>query len=207
MKKICFKMLQIFIKTILAIYCKIVYRYKVIGLENIPKEGNIIFCGNHSTYLDPVLIIITSSRDMRFMAKEDLRKMPLYRFLGFVFNVIYVKRDSKDIGPLKDALKTLKSKECNCIGMFPEGTRNGLEKNGGELKDGAAYLALKTGAKILPIGIVGNAKPFKKNVIYYGKPIEVAEYQTKDKEQEKINKEKLTLVLKEEIIKLTNEAI
>lgn len=204
MKKICFKILQVVIKTILAIYCKIVYRYKVIGLENIPKEGNIIFCGNHSTYLDPVLIIITSSRDMRFMAKEDLRKSPLYRFLGFVFNVIYVKRDSKDIGPLKDALKTLKSKECNCIGMFPEGTRNGLEKNGGELKDGAAYLALKTGAQILPIGIIGNAKPFKKNVIYYGKPIDVSEYQTKDKEQEKINKEKLTLVLKEEIIKLTN---
>lgn len=207
MKKIGFKILQVLIKTILAIYCKIVYRYKVLGLENIPKDGSIIFCGNHSTYLDPVLIIITSSRDMRFMAKEDLRKMPLYRFLGFVFNVIYVKRNSKDIGPLKEALKTLKSKECNCIGMFPEGTRNGLEKNNGELKDGAAYLALKTGAKILPIGITGNAKPFKKNVICFGKPIDVSEYQTKDKEQEKINKEKLTLVLKEEIIKLTNESI
>ena len=207
MKKIIFKILQVFIKTVLGIYCKIVYRYKVIGLENIPKEGSIIFCGNHRTYLDPVLIIINSSRDMRFMAKEELKKSPLYRFLGVIFNVIYVKRDSKDITPLKEALKTLKGKECNCIGMFPEGTRNGLEKNDGELKDGAAYLALKTGAKILPIGIIGNAKPFKKNVIYFGKPIDVKEYQTKDKEQEKINKEKLTLILKEEIIKLTNETV
>ena len=42
------------------------------------------FCGNHRTYLDPPLIVVTAGRDMRFMAKEELRKNPLFAFLGFL---------------------------------------------------------------------------------------------------------------------------
>lgn len=205
MENILKKIIKEIAFAIVKLYCKIVYRYRIIGKENIPKEGSVVFCGNHRSYLDPVLIILTSGRCMRFMAKEELKKNPLFRLLCYAFDVIYVKRDAKDIGPLKEALKTLKNGDC--IGIFPEGTRNGLEKNNGELKDGAAYLALKTGAKMLPIGIVGKAKPFHRNTIYYGKPIDVTEYQTKDKDLEKDNKEKVTQILKEEIIKLTKQAI
>ena len=186
-------------------YSTIVYRVKTVGRENIPKDGSLIFCGNHRSYLDPVIIVLKSKRKrLRFMGKEELKKNPLFRFVFFLFDVIYVKRDSKDIGPLKEALRTLK--EGDCIGIFPEGTRNGLEKNNGQMKDGAAYLALKTGAKLVPIGIVGDVKPFHKNTFYYGKPIDVSEYQTKDKEKEKENIEKVTEILKEEILKLTSSS-
>ncbi len=159
------------VTTAIFIYCKIVYRAKIIGKKNIPKEGALIFCGNHRTYLDPPLIVVTASRKMRFIAKEELKSNLLFRFLVFAYDGIYVKRDSKDIGPLKEALKTLKDGEC--IGIFPEGTRNGMEKNeGGKLKNGAAYMSLKTGAKIIPIGIKGIPKPFHQVTITYGEPMD-----------------------------------
>ncbi len=166
------------------------------------KNGPLIFCGNHRTYLDPPLIVVTAGRDMRFFAKEELRKNPLFAFLGFLFRGIYVKRDSKDIGPLKDGLKELKAG--GCVGLFPEGTRNGMEKNeGGKLKNGAAYMAIKTGAKIVPIGIVGPAKPFSKNAIIYGKPIDLAEHNLLEKGSE----EKASELLKAEIVKLSETKI
>lgn len=180
------------------LYSKIVYRYQVIGKENIPKEGAVLFCGNHKSYFDGPLIIISSPRLMRFMAKQELKKNLLFRYLCYAYNAIYVKRDSKDIGPLKEALKELKNG--GCIGIFPEGTRNGMDKNEGKLRNGAAYMSLKTGAKIVPIGINGEAKPFHKVTITYGKPLDFSKLlegkNVKDVEVE------ATEMLKNEIVKL-----
>lgn len=184
---------------VLNIVLRTVYRMKVIGVKNIPKKGALIFCGNHKSYMDPPAIAVTTGRKMGFMAKEELKKNPLFAFLGWAFECIFVKRDSKDIAPLKQALTKLKSGEC--LGIFPEGTRNGMEKNNGELKNGAAYLALKTGAAIVPVGIIGEGKAFGKNAIVYGEPIDMAKFkgQKIDKELE----EKLSNEMKEAIIKLT----
>lgn len=196
-----FKTINRFIVTnAIRLYCKIVYRYKVIGKENIPKEGALLFCGNHRSNLDPPMMVISCPRKMRFIAKEELKKNLLFRYLCYVYEAIYVKRDSKDIGPLKEALKDLKNNKC--IGIFPEGTRNGMMKNNGEMKNGATYMSLKTGAKIIPIGLKGEPKPFHKITITFGKPLDFSEMlKEKDiKEVEKIATEKL----KDEIIKLSN---
>ena len=195
---------RIFIRTVIFVYCKIVYRIKIYGKENVPKEGALVFCGNHRTYLDPPLIVVTAGRHMRFMAKEELRKNPLFAFLGVLFEGIYVKRDEKDISALKEALKTLKNG--GCIGIFPEGTRNGLEKNDGKIKNGAAYMALKTNAKIIPIGIIGPSKPFTRNAIIYGKPIDLSEYIT-GKKVEKETEDKVSEIIKDEILKLSKTKI
>ena len=199
MEKILKKISRGIVIVALNIVFRTVYRMKVIGTENIPKGGALIFCGNHKSYLDPPAISVTNRRKMSFLAKEELKGNILYAFLGWAFDNIWVKRDSKDIGPLKQSLATLKSG--GCLGIFPEGTRNGMEKNNGELKNGAAYLALKTGAKIVPVGVIGEAKPFTKNALIYGKPIDLSKYkgQKIDKELE----EKVSNELKNEIIKLT----
>ena len=199
MEKILKKISRGIVIVALNIVFRTVYRMKVIGTENIPKGGALIFCGNHKSYLDPPAISVTNRRKMSFLAKEELKGNILYAFLGWAFDNIWVKRDSKDIGPLKRSLATLKSG--GCLGIFPEGTRNGMEKNNGELKNGAAYLALKTGAKIVPVGVIGEAKPFTKNALIYGKPIDLSKYkgQKIDKELE----EKVSNELKNEIIKLT----
>ena len=162
------------------IYCKIVYRFEVIGKENIPKEGPAIICGNHRSFLDPPLIEITTGRYTRFLAKEELTKNKFLAFLGYVFDAILVKRDSKEVKALKESLQTLKNGDC--LALFPEGTRNGLAK-GEKVKDGAAFFAVRSGAPVVPCGIKGGEKGNRKVTITYGKPLDFSEYKgNKDKE-------------------------
>ncbi|HIU51320.1 MAG TPA: 1-acyl-sn-glycerol-3-phosphate acyltransferase [Candidatus Merdicola faecigallinarum] len=200
MKTFFKKILRVIVRSAIYAYCKVVYRLKVTGKENILKEGPVIYCGNHRTYLDPPLIVITARRHVRFLAKEELKKNPLFAFLGVVFEGIYVKRDNKDISALKTTLKALKNGEC--VALFPEGTRNGLEK-GEDVKEGAAFFALKTGAKVQPVGIYGGEKPFKKVYVNYGKPMDYSEYASKNPDKETL--EKVSKDIMDNIIKLTKE--
>ena len=194
MKDFFRNILKAIVKGAIYAYCKIVYRMKIIGKENIPKEGPLIICGNHRSFLDPPLIEVTCGRDARFLAKEELTKSKFLAFLGFVFDVILVRRDSKEVKALKDSLQTLK--DGKCLALFPEGTRNGLAK-GEKVKDGAAFFAVRTGVKVLPVGISGGERPLKKVYIKYGKPLDFSEYKnSKDKETlDKITEEIMSSIL------------
>lgn len=180
MKKFFKGIVKFIVRGAIYIWCKIYYRAEIKGLENIPKEGAVIFAGNHRSYLDPPLIVATAKRDMRFIAKEELRDNKFLRFLMWTFNAITVKRNDKDVGPLKESLKTLK--DGSCIALFPEGTRNGLEK-GAKAKDGVAFFAVRSGAKVVPCGIKGGEKGNRKVTITYGKPLDYSDLKgNKDKE-------------------------
>ena len=196
MKKAFKEVIKWIVRGAIYIWCKIYYRVEIIGLENIPKEGPLIFCGNHRSYLDPPLLVATAKRDMKFLAKEELYKNKFLAFLGWVFEAIPVKRDEKDISAIKTSLKDLK--EGKCIALFPEGTRNGLEK-GEKVKDGVAFFAVRSGAKVLPCGIKGGTKENRKVTITYGKPLDYSKYKgSKDKEI----LEKITNEVMENIINL-----
>lgn len=198
MIKIEKNIIKLFINGVLRIYCKIMYRIKINGIENIPKEGATILCGNHVSLLDAVLVNCFTPRKVRFLAKEELNKF-YFRPLIKLYKVIMVKRDSKDLSAVKESLKVLKAKECLVI--FPEGTRKGLEKNNGQMKNGATYLAMKTDAKIIPVGLKGTMKLFSKITISFGEPIEYSEY-TKQKITKELE-DKTTEELKNAIIQLT----
>ena len=133
-------------------------------------------------------MVCTAKRDMKFLAKEELYKNKFLAFLGWVFGAIPVKRDEKDVSAIKKSLKDLKTGKC--IALFPEGTRNGLEK-GEKVKDGVAFFAVRSGAKVVPCGIKGGTKGNHKLVIEYGKPLDYTQYKgSKDKEVlENITKE------------------
>jgi len=199
-KKLLRKVARVIVRGAIFIYCKIVYRLKVVGLENIPKNGAVIFCGNHRNFLDAPLVEITCKRDdARFLAKEELTKNFFLKLLGNVFDVILVKRNDKDLGPMKESLKTLK--QGKSIALFPEGTRNGLKK-GIKPKTGAAYFALNSDAVLIPVGIKGGEKLFQKATITYGKPINIDEYKDKEKRKEKETAEIVTTKIMDNIIKL-----
>ena len=72
------------VRTALRIYFILVHRVKVLGTENIPKDKNepLIYCGNHRTYADPPLMLVTAKRHVRFLGKEELRKNPFFAFLS-----------------------------------------------------------------------------------------------------------------------------
>ena len=173
------EVVKFIVRGALYIWFKVVYHLKINGLENVPEEGPIIFCGNHRSYIDPPLIVATAKRDMKFLAKEELYENKFLAFLGWAFEAIPVKRDEKDISAIKTSLKDLK--EGKCIALFPEGTRNGLEK-GEKVKDGVAFFALRSGAKVVPCGIKGGTKELKKLTISYGKPLDYSNLKgSKDK--------------------------
>lgn len=194
MDKFLKKIAKWIVRSALYLYFKVVYRAKIIGKNNIPKNEPLILCANHKSFIEPPLIVATSGVDARFLAKEELTKNRFLAFLGVVFDAIYVKRDEKDIVALKTALKTLKQN--GSVALFPEGTRNGLER-GEKVKDGAAFFTLRTGAKVIPIGISGGEKPFKQVIIKYGEPIDFKEYDAKN------DTEKVTEEIMNKIIELT----
>ena len=198
MKEAVKKVIRIIVKNAILLYCKIVHRVKIEGRENIQKEGALIFCGNHRSFLDAPLIEVTAKREVHFLSKEELYKNPFLAFLGWSFDAIKVKRDAKDINAVKSSLKYLKKGKC--IALFPEGTRNGLAK-GEKVKDGAAFFALRTGAKIVPIGISGGTGHFSKVTIKYGKALDYSNY--KKAEDEKKALEDITEDIMKHIIELS----
>lgn len=197
MKNIFKGIIKWVVRGMIYIWFKIYNRLEIIGLENIPKDEPLIFVGNHRTYIDPPLIVVTAKRDMRFLAKEELYNNKFLAFLGWAFEAIPVKRNEKDVSAIKESLKSLKNGMS--IALFPEGTRNGLAK-GEKAKDGVAFFAVRSGAKVIPCGIKGGIKGNRKLTITYGKPLDFTQYKgSKDKEV----LDKITDEIMKNIIELT----
>lgn len=167
------KGLRAVIKAIFWFASKLIYRVKIEGKENVPKDGAYILCGNHIHGLDAPVLIINMKRKINFIAKEEIFKSKFLWWLAEVFGIIPVKRGASDISSLKKSLQVIKKGEI--LGMFPEGTRNGLAKKV-ELKNGVAFLALKTNTKIIPIGIQGSFKPFSRLIYKIGEPMDFSQY-------------------------------
>lgn len=194
--------MRIFIKGILHFIVLIVYRVKKVGEKNVPEKDACIIAPNHVHALDSATIVLTAKRQIRFMAKEELYKNPILKWLAKVFGIFPVKRGGNDIEAIKTSLRILKNNEV--LGIFPEGTRNGMAKHE-KAKSGAIMLAIKSGAPIIPVGIQGSFKPFTKVKINYGKPIYYKKYDNEKLDKDLLNK--LTQELMEEIVRLTNEKI
>lgn len=167
-----------FFKVIYSTLLKIIYRPKIIGKENIPKEGSLIFAGNHKHAVDPTVIMSSTSRIVHFLAKEEVCK----GLHGKVFDklgVIRVHRGKANIGAVTEAEEILNNG--GTIGIFPEGTRNRTNKELLKFKSGAVRMARDTNSLILPFAIKGEYKLFRKGLILeLGKPIDVTGMKIED---------------------------
>ena len=181
------------VKFVLSSLYRIAYRIKING--QVPEEGAYILCCNHINYLDAAALVLFNKRKLNFVAKEDLFTHGILMWLGHLFDVIPIKRDMQDIEAMKRCLKVLKNGEL--LGIFPEGTRKGMEKNL-KAKNGAAYMAIKSKAKVIPVGIHGSFKPFTKVYVNYGQPLDLSGY-TKE------NLDEVTKLIMDNIIMLTKK--
>lgn len=170
------------------------YRIKVIGKENFPKEGGVLLCTNHIDALDPPVVGITCPRTVHFMAKEELFEMPLLKSILPRVNAFPVKRGMSDRQAMRKGLSVLK--EGKVVGLFPEGTRS----KDGQLKKGlagAGFFALRGNATVMPCAIIGPYKPFRRLKVVYGKPIDMTPYR-----EQKMPVEEVTAIIMDEIRKL-----
>ena len=194
--------LRIIIKFLFKIGAIIMYRPKIVGKENLPKETAAIICPNHVHALDSAVIIAMNKRKINVLAKEELFKNKFLCFIADLFGIYPVKRDNKSMESIKISLKLLKTNELLMI--FPEGTRNGMAK-GVKPKDGAVKLAIKANVPIIPVGIKGNFKLFRKVKVNIGKPLYYSEYKKEINNKELLDE--LTENLMEEIVKLRDDNI
>lgn len=177
-------MIRIFVKWCVKIFTLILFRVETHGQENIEKGKPYIMCANHTSNWDPPILYTATKREMYMMAKEELFVNKFIYWFAGKTNIFPVKRGKQDIESIKKSLKILK--ENKILAIFPEGTRNGIKKNG-KIQNGPAYLAVRSGVEVIPVRIEGDFKPFRKVKLYYGKPIDFSQYYSKKPEKETLD--------------------
>lgn len=165
-------------KIIYSVLLKILFRPTVYGIENIPKEGSLIFAGNHKHALDPIVVMSNTTRVVHYMAKEELFK-GLHGIIFEKIGLIKIHRNKSNPLAVIEAENILK--QSGTIGVFPEGTRNRTENELLKFKHGTVVIAKKTNTKILPFAIKGKYKLFRKGVIIeFGQPIDVSKMELEE---------------------------
>lgn len=170
-----------FAKGLLYILFKIVYRFEVIGIDNIPDQGRAILCANHISVLDPIILGISIKRPISFMAKKELFNNKIFSKILKMLNAFPVDREGSDLTAIRKSIKVLKEEKI--LGIFPEGTR--VHKIDLEsAKPGVALIAHKGKSPIIPVLIDANYKLFSKVRIYIGNPIFIDDYNKKLKTED-----------------------
>lgn len=170
-----------FITNILKAIVSAIFKIEIKGTENIPDTGSCVVCINHISLFDPLVIYKSVERPIIFIGKQELFKIPVIGWFLKSINVIPVKRGSGDIGAVKAALKTLK--DGGVLGIFPTGTREKKNPNA-DVKGGAAMIALKAGAPVIPINIKATYRIFSKVYITVGRPVDLSEFEGRKLSQE-----------------------
>lgn len=152
---------------------KLVYRLKVEGLENVPKDNEYIVCPNHLSTLDPPLVCAVLPRRVSFMAKKELFEIKFLRWWLDWLGAFAVNRESLGPSTIKTVMNIKKSEWV--FGIFPQGTRGEPGTISGVTK-GFAGLAKITKCAVLPVGIIGTNEvkrlPFSGQIVVkIGKPI------------------------------------
>ena len=132
--------------------------WEVRGREHIPPHGGLIVASNHISFWDPPLVGTAVMRELHFLAKEELFRVPVLGPLIRSFNSIPIRRGVADLSGLTKAMEVLRAGRA--LLMFPEGTR----ARDGELKaarPGVGMLAVATDARIVPAYISGSNEPGK----------------------------------------------
>ncbi len=165
-------------------------RLTVEGLEHVPKTGPAILAPNHLSVHDSTVLIGVLPRMVRFIGKAEYVEDWTTRFGFLAMGNIPVDRSNPDSGEAALDAATAVLEAGDLFGIFPEGTRSrdGLLHKG---RTGAARLALRTGAPIIPVGLVGTDKmqsaddPItvmrlgKKVTVRFGEPISAERYQVR----------------------------
>lgn len=149
----------------------IVFRFKIVGQENIPT-GAALICANHSSNFDAMIVSLCCGikTHVHYMAKSELFRIPIVGGILHAIGSFPVDRDTKDLKAIKTSMKYLKSGEK--VGIFPEGRRITSGKMGAA-KRGAVKIADQMHVPIVPIFVPVKKKIFHKYTLVVGKPYDV----------------------------------
>lgn len=162
-----------------------IYRPRVEGRANVPRTGPVILASNHLSFIDSIAIPIVAPRPVHFLAKSDYFESWASRQFFSALGAIPVQR-----GAGQAALEALDQQrrvleDGRAVALYPEGTRS-LDGRLYKGRTGVAFLALQTGAPVVPVGLTGTDKAMpvgahfpslaQRVVIRFGEPIDVSEH-------------------------------
>lgn len=182
-------------------------KVNVEGLENLPEEGPVVFVGNHQGYADIIAYCAAFTKfQFGFIAKDELRKVPLYGPWIERIRSVFIERDDPRAS-LKAINKGIEYIEQGfSMVIFPEGTRS-KGPNAGEFKKGSLKLATKPGVPIIPVSLNGSYKFFEETGRITPSEVDILVHpmiETKglDRKEEKALNEKVEKIILDGVKKL-----
>lgn len=158
---------------------RLVFRFRVEGRARVPSDGGVLLVANHASLFDPPLVGSSVQRQVNFMAKAELFRLPFLSWALPRVGAFPVARGAADRSALRKSIDLLNSGEV--VGLFPEGTRTKT----GELQKplrGAGLVALRTNVPVIPVALIGTFKPFRTGgvlpsrfVVRIGSPLRIAD--------------------------------
>jgi 1-acyl-sn-glycerol-3-phosphate acyltransferase len=145
---------------------------RVTGHERVPTQGPVLLCGNHRSVWDPILVGAMVRRRAWYIAKAELLRYPLLGPILRMVGAYPVRRHAVDRPALRRSLEVLDRQ--GALVLFPEGTRSRTGEMG-RAEPGAALLAMRTGAAIVPVGIRGGYGFRGGLEVRFGEPIRLGE--------------------------------
>ena len=165
-----------FARAILRALFAVVYPLTMRGAEHLPASGAAILCGNHKSLLDPLAAGVAVRRPVRFMAKAELFRVPGLSALILWLGSFPVNRGNADMAAVRTSLSILK--EGGVLGIFPQGGRELKERRG--METGVALIALKSGAPVVPMRFLDRFRPFRRNTLIIGEPVDLSGFSIRD---------------------------
>lgn len=152
-------MLYAFLKPIAVFLMRAWFGLRVRGAEHVPASGPALIVSNHQSILDPPVIGGAARRQIYFLAKAELFRIPMFGSLIRALHARPVRREGSDPGALRTAAQLLG--EGKALLVFPEGTRS-LNGRLGEGKPGVGMLAVTSGAPVVPVYVSGTLEALPK---------------------------------------------
>ena len=152
-------MLYAFLKPIAVFLMRAWFGLRVRGAEHVPARGPALIVSNHQSILDPPVIGGAARRQIYFLAKAELFRIPMFGSLIRALHARPVRREGSDPGALRTAAQLLG--EGKALLVFPEGTRS-LNGRLGEGKPGVGMLAVTSGAPVVPVYVSGTLEALPK---------------------------------------------
>jgi len=141
------------IRKIARLFLRLIARVEYVNFDRIPESGSVIVVTNHLGRLDAMMgAVLTNREDILMFIAEKYQKNPMWRWVAKQIDAVWLNRFDADIHAMRQAYKRVKQGEI--LAMAPEGTRSHTEAllPG---KPGAAYLAAKTQALVVPLALTG----------------------------------------------------